>query len=250
MRSDGEQRVLSLTLMLMFAGEWLANGAFDRYFWGGLSFGGRRFVDLLVPFAIGLAWLAVAAGRRVTAIACAFCTAWSVALMCAAAAGQLSLSRYVSGGDLFRAALSGWQNAAALASHSPIHDGRLALQSLVAIAIIAAVAAAIALLARRSRTAVSAAALYCAFIVAGTLAAAMTTRSHAAADATRLGIDAVASARVGPLLDQRGLLLDEIAYSRATGDPDRAAATQAEVAAIDRLIASLTNRRRDDVRPQ
>ena len=33
----------------MFVGEWIANGTLDRYFWGGMSFGGRRFVDVTKP---------------------------------------------------------------------------------------------------------------------------------------------------------------------------------------------------------
>ena len=41
-------RDLALACILMFLGEWIANGTFDRYFWGGMSFGPRRFVDLLI----------------------------------------------------------------------------------------------------------------------------------------------------------------------------------------------------------
>jgi hypothetical protein len=44
-------REIALACILMFAAEWIANGTLDRYFWGGMSFGGRRFVDLTVPFA-------------------------------------------------------------------------------------------------------------------------------------------------------------------------------------------------------
>ncbi|HUJ14069.1 MAG TPA: hypothetical protein VL284_09810, partial [Thermoanaerobaculia bacterium] len=51
-------RDLALACILMFIGEWLANGTLDRYFWGGMSFGGRRFVDLALPFALGIGWFA------------------------------------------------------------------------------------------------------------------------------------------------------------------------------------------------
>src|SRR5581483_5177867 len=52
--APSRDRDLALACMLMFAGEWVANGTLDRYFWGGMSFGGRRFVELAVPFVLGI----------------------------------------------------------------------------------------------------------------------------------------------------------------------------------------------------
>ena len=99
-------RDLALTCILMFAGEWLANGTFDRYFWGGMSFGGRRFVDLAVPFALGIAWFAERVGTWIAVAIVTPLVGWSVALMVAAQANTISLARYVTGSQLFAAVFS------------------------------------------------------------------------------------------------------------------------------------------------
>lgn len=225
---------LAITLLLMFAGEWLANGAFDRYFWGGMSFGGRRFVDLAVPFAIGIAWFAERFGARVTAALAALASFWSMLLMTAVAAGSLSLARYVSPAALISAAIS----PRAFPLRSPIVSRELFVQSLAALAIIGVLAATVALLVRL-RLARSFAIAYSVAIVIGVAFVAARTRERAHVSAQRLHIDVVASRRYGPLVDQRGLLQDEIAWARGNGDEARARTTEAEVRQIDALLAAM-----------
>jgi len=217
-------RHLALACIFMFLGEWIANGTLDRYFWGGMSFGGRRFVDLAVPFALGIAWFTE---RIRTWLAVAIITplvAWSVALMVAAHANAISLSRYVSGSDLVNAVFNGGTWAKAIST--PLH----ADASWRALILVAAVGA---LLYPLRRFAV----VYCAIFVAAVAVCAARTPSAAAE--SREHIDMRKSLRMGPLVDERRLLSDEVDWARAHGDTARVQATSGEIAAIDRLLAEL-----------
>jgi hypothetical protein len=208
--------------LLMFAGEWMANGAFDRYFWGGLSFGPRRFVDLAAPFAVGIAWFA---RSRLRIVLIAAATLWSCALTWAALSGNLSLSRYVSFADLLR---SPFGIPHPIQLHSPISDFG---PSLAALCIVAAVAF-LLFLARRF------AIIY--VVLVSLLLATMipATRSRAREEMVHYRIQPRLAAHLGPLLDQRRLLGDEVDYLRATGRDPRN--TENEIAQIDREIAHLT----------
>ena len=204
-----EHRDLAITLLLMFAGELVANATFDRYFWGGLSFGPRRFVDLFVPFAIGIAWFARSVPRWIALAIEIACCAWSVLLMADAASGTLSLSRYV--GNLFVVPRS-------FALHSaPIG------QSLAAIAIVA-ITFFIAWRVRHPTIAI-------AIVLAITIAIAARRPPQPPPY-----IDVKKSFHDGPLIDERGLLLDEVAWARATGDEARANATAGEIRQIDAIV--------------
>src|SRR5205814_2054870 len=103
---DNRRQNVAIACLLMFIGEWIANGSFDRYFWGGMSFGARRFADLAVPFAIGIAWCASAISARFVTVVAAIATLWTAALIVAAHAGTVSVARYVSGTDLVHAVFS------------------------------------------------------------------------------------------------------------------------------------------------
>ncbi|MEA2572601.1 MAG: hypothetical protein QOI24_4602 [Acidobacteriota bacterium] len=231
---DVDKRQLAIMLLLMFAGEWLANGAFDRYFWGGMGFGGRRFTDLAVPFAIGISWFADRFGARVAASLAAIGSLWSVLLMTAAANGSLQLARYVSPAGLLAAAFSPHP----FALQSPIMSREILLQSLAALAIIGVVAA-IVFAITRSRFAPAFAVAYMVVITIGVACIAARTRDRAHTSAQRLHIDVDVSRRYGPLVDQRGLLQDEIAWARANGDNARAERTEGEVREINRLLAAM-----------
>ena len=184
-----------------------------------------------MPFAIGISWFADRLGARITAALAAVASFWSILLMIAAASGTLSLARYVSPAGLIRAALA----PHAFALRSPITRSELFLQSLAALVIVAIVGT-IVLALRHSRVAAIA---YMIVIVIGVALVASRTRERAHISAQRLHIDVNASRRYGPLLDQRGLLQDEIAWSRANGDEARARTTEAEVKEIDLLLAAM-----------
>jgi hypothetical protein len=230
---DNRRQNMAIACLLMFIGEWIANGTFDRYFWGGMSFGARRFADLAVPFAFGIAWCASALSARLVTIAAALASLWTAALMVAAHAGTLSLARYVSASDLMHAVFSSetWTRAAS----SPMHRASLQ-QSLIAIAI----AAVIGLIATRMTPIVAAIAMSLALAVV--ILCSVRTPRRASEWAARLHIDMSGSRRFGPLLDQRGLLTDELAWDRATGRTEQAAKTESELSAINALLQSISAR--------
>ncbi|MDQ6800041.1 MAG: hypothetical protein M3041_04305 [Acidobacteriota bacterium] len=230
---DNRRQNVAIACLLMFVCEWIANGMFDRYFWGGMAFGARRFVDLAVPFAIGIAWCASALSARLVAVAAAIASLWTVALMVAAHAGTLSIARYVSTSDLMHAVFSSetWTKAA----NTPIHSASLQ-QSLIAIAIVAV----LGLLATRMTPIVSAIAMSLA--LAAVIVCSVRTSQHARESAARLHIDMATSRRFGPLVDQRGLLTDELAWDRATGRTEQAAKIESELRAINDLLQSISAR--------
>jgi hypothetical protein len=230
---DKRRQNVAIACLLMFLGEWIANGSLDRYFWGGMSFGARRFVDLAVPFAIGIAWCASALSARFVAVAAAIASLWTAALMVAAHAGTLSVARYVSAADLMQAVFSTetWIRAA----HSPVHSAPFQ-QSLIAIATLAL----LGLIAARLNPIVSAVAML--IVLAVVIVVSVPTPRRAIQSAARLHIDTIASRRFGPLLDQRGLLTDELQWERATGRLDQAAKTERELRAINALLQSISAR--------
>ena len=223
---DLRRRAVAITCMVMFVCEWIANGTLDRYFWGGMAFGARRFADLAVPFAIGIAWCASAISARLVTIAAAIASSWTVALMVAAHAGTLSLARYVSGTDLIRAVMDSetWSRAA----QTPLHLAPVQ-QSLIALAIVTV----LGLIATRMNAIASASAMV--IVLAIVIGLSIRTPARAIESARRLHIDVVASRRLGPLLDQRGLLTDELAWKRATGHDTRG--TESELHAINAALS-------------
>lgn len=233
----GERHAEAWMFLLMFAGEWVANGLFDRYFWGGLSFGARRFIDLAAPFAVGVYWCLLR-WPRATLVFGAPAVAWNLLLAAAATVTTLDLSRDLAPADLFAAvgAVEPRALLEALAATPSLEPRGLAL-SAGAMAIVAMTTAIIALLIRRRRVH---ALVLSAFVVlcAAAVAAVIPRTWENAAEWQRLtGVDAVRSSRVGPLLDERGLLTREWEYLRRTGRLDEAAKTQADLAAVERALA-------------
>jgi len=205
---EAERSMLAVASLLMFAGEWIANGTFDRYFWGGMSFGPRRFVDLAVPIAIGLAYFATAVSSRVAYALMIALSLWSVGLMAAAYAHTISLARFVTGADLVHAvtAPETWRRLGAIDLHSPIVNALLAKQAFIALLIVVAVGVVASMLNARVLTVGMTIALAVVIVVS------VRTPSRARASAEALHINVEASKRVGPLIDERGLLMDELAW--------------------------------------
>jgi len=205
---EAERSMIAVASLLMFLGEWIANGTFDRYWWGGMSFGPRRFVDLALPIAIGLAYFATAISARAAYALMIACSLWSVGLMAAAEAHTISLARFVTGADLVHAVTSPvtWQRLGAIDFHSPITNGLLAKQAFIALLIVAGVALVASMLRARAF------AIGMAMALAVIIVVSIRTPSRARASSQALHIDMEASKRVGPLLDERGLLMDEMAW--------------------------------------
>ncbi|HUP65690.1 MAG TPA: hypothetical protein VM557_10450 [Thermoanaerobaculia bacterium] len=229
------RRPLAATLLLAFLCELVANGLFDRYFWGGMSFGPRRFVDLAVPMMIGLAWFLSRTGAAGLAAA-TLATGWSSLLLVAAAQGTLDLRRDVTFADLFRA-IGAIDPALAAARFGGMAGlGQMPFQMIGGLAIAAAlVASGIAILRSRRRSAAALALLCFAWLFAS-LGAIRTTRARAAGEAARHAIRIDASRIAGPLLDARGLLADEESYLRRRGRSREADETAALRRAIDERL--------------
>jgi hypothetical protein len=229
---DAERSMIAVASLLMFAGEWIANGTFDRYFWGGMSFGPRRFVDLAMPIAIGLAYFASAISFRAAYALMIACSLWTIGLMAAAEAHTISLARYVTGGDLLHAvtSLETWHRLGATDLRSPITNPLLAKQALIALLIVAALGLVASFLGARTATIGMACALVIVTVVS------IRTPSRARASAGALPIDIARSRSFGPLIDERGLLIDELAWKRARGDEEGAGETVGELRQIDAVL--------------
>ena len=239
-RDGGTRRTIAIVFALMFAGELLANAALDRYWWGGMSFGARRFVDLAVPFVAGLA-AAFRSRARITALMVSFgSVAWSVALMLAATSGALSLSRFVTTGDLVIAVNATWGTLSISQLRSPITNSGLFVQSCIAIALMVTLAWCWIAQSRRRMMSPSSALL--ALSVASLLATLFLippTRERAPRELARHGLEGVAARSAGALLDQRGLLEHEATWLRAGGQLAKLEATRHEIDAITARLREL-----------
>ena len=224
--------ILPVTLIVMFVSQWIANGVLDRWWWGGAAFGPRRWVDLAVPFLIGLVWilqrwkpsLPLAVGSAV----------WSSLLIAAAVSGELDLdgptgwSELLAGvGDIAWSSLPGELLAPAIPS------GDAMLMCVVGLALVVAYAALLALLARRNL------AVPCSMVTALALtiwigAVTPATRERAGFFHQAFRLDP-SRAGLGALLDRRYLLAKEVEWARIQGRAD--GVESGELAALDAEIA-------------
>ncbi len=72
-----------------------------------------------------------------------------------------------------------------------------------------------------------------------TLSAGVPTRSKAEIEAKRFNVKGKAARSVGPLIEQRGLISDELVWLEATGQQREAERTRQEIAQINRNLAEL-----------
>lgn len=238
----GPHARFAVVLLLMFVGELVANSAFDRFWWAGMSFGPRRFVDLAAVFGVGLGWLLAAARtvtlRRVIAGAILATSAWSALLALAAVRGQLNLSRDVTPDALVRSALSAFGAGRPVELRSAITGTSFLFASVAAIVIVGIVVAATLAIARtRAGVYTTTAFLLIALVYSAFLWS--RTRSQAGSEAARFQIDAVRAAREGPLLDQRNLLSALRDHYGTRGMIAEERATQLEIAEIERILTAL-----------
>lgn len=226
--------LLATTLLLMFAGEWLANGLLDRYWWGGMSFGPRRFVDLAVPMMIGLAWFLVRT-RRAGIVAAAAAAAWGAALAAAAAAGSLDLSSDLLPRELLTAVTSidGAALADSLGGAALLRAPWLAFSGLAIVALVSVVLWPAVATVRRSTIVLVLLSLLSAAAAAIAIAP---TRERAGAELERYGLDVEAARIAGPLLDARSLLSQELRFLERRGRYREAEETKALIASIDQRL--------------
>lgn len=233
------ERPASRILLMMFAGQWLANGLLDRYFWGGLSFGARRFVDLAVPFAIGVAWFIEWAARRqkrgLALTVVAVTSAWSIGLVILTFANRLELSRSTTVGDLlgsFRNLPRALENIGLAISRDP------ALHLSGILCTIFFVAAVYAFASRKPGFLTIALTAVMLLTSAAFIAVRNRTIEHARIDSQRFRINPARRA-IGPLIDQRALLGDLAEHQERSGDQRAGDETREEIASVEKTIGRM-----------
>jgi len=231
------RRATGAFLVLAFGLELLANSTLDRFWWGGLSFGPRRFVDLAVPFAVGVAAALAGRWRRPATVLAAAAALWSTGLMVAAGSRGLDLSRVVDWAGLARAAVVAPWSARVHHLRSPLSEPGFLALLLLALGLVALVAAAFLWMARSVGVATVVTG-WLLVVLLGVAAAAWRTPGRAGAERRRFGLD-TARARVGgPLVDQRSLLGLELEWLESTGDSEGAARTRQDLVATERALGA------------
>ena len=102
-----KDRALAHAGLALFVAQWLVLSLLERWFWGGASFGQRRFDSCTLFFIIGVAAFLERVPRWVGAVSVIATTAWTMLLF--VASSRLNLNRYQTPGELldgFQAALS------------------------------------------------------------------------------------------------------------------------------------------------
>jgi hypothetical protein len=229
------QRRLGIILMVVFAGELAANSLLDRYYWGGLSFGPRRFVDLAAPFAIGILWWM--RGRIWKEVLALAATVWTALLALAATFGNLGLRRDPGWAGLARAAFHPLSDSSSAASlHSMIVDPSSMAEAALGLGTVLAFGIALLALNRRKWLSITAA-IYFTVLSLAALALDRPTRLGGRESLVTEHLDPRMAGRLGPLLDQRSLLMDDLQSAQIHGrNPSRIAS---EIAAVDRAISGI-----------
>lgn len=101
-----KDRALANAGLTLFVAQWLLLSILERWFWGGASFGQRRFDSCTLFFIIGVAAFLDRVPKWLGALALSAATAWTMILFVASA--RLNLNQYQSPPELleaFRASL-------------------------------------------------------------------------------------------------------------------------------------------------
>lgn len=102
-----KDRALAHAGLALFVAQWLVLSVLERWFWGGASFGQRRFDSCTLFFILGVAAFLERVPRWAGALSVIATTAWTMLLF--VASSRLNLNRYQAPGELldgFQAALS------------------------------------------------------------------------------------------------------------------------------------------------
>jgi hypothetical protein len=215
-----KDKALARAGVVTFALQWLLLSVLERWFWGGASFGQRRFDSCTLFFIIGLAALLERLPRWLGWTLTALATGWTMLLFIASS--RLNLNRYHTPGELldaFRSAGPEWRS---FLGYTP---PQLRLEVLLAMVVTALVFAAIFFAARRHGTVLAAiylAAMSLFFAWCG---------MHPKYDARSRALIATPMPS-GSAADTVTLLRYEADYMQRTGRPAEAAKARAEAAAI------------------
>jgi len=215
-------RRLALAGLLTFATQWLLLSVLERWFWGGASFGQRRFDSCLLFFILGIATLLDRLPRWLGALLTIATAGWTLLLLIAVP--RLNLNAYQPLPELLDAIALGLRDPQwhTILGYTPpgMHTGVLAaiLTTLATIGLLF-------LLLRRHPT--LAAAIYLIAISAFYAWCGL----HPHYDPFSRAVLATPQPS-GSALDTRRLLLYEADYMERTGQPAKAAAARQEAAAL------------------
>jgi hypothetical protein len=217
-----EDRAFANAGLALFVAQWLVLSILERWFWGGASFGQRRFDSCTVFFIVGLAAFLARVPRWLGALVTIACSAWTMMLFIAAS--QLNLNRYQTLSevlDAFRAAFTAAQWRTPLGFTPPQMRADVTIAAMVATLFVALVL----LIARRAPVSIAAAYL----VLLAALYAWCGT--HPKYDALSRALIA-RPMRSGSAMDTAALLEYEADYMERTGRPEAAARARAEAAAM------------------
>jgi dolichyl-phosphate-mannose-protein mannosyltransferase len=133
-----DDRGLARAGVVTFLAQWLVLSVLERWFWGGSSFGQRRFDSCSIFFILGLAAVLRRLPRWLGALVTIAATGWTVALFIAST--NLNLNRYQTPGELldaFRGAGPKWRTFLGFAP--PQIHGEMLL-TMIVVAVLAAIA--------------------------------------------------------------------------------------------------------------
>lgn len=219
-----QERAMAHAGLALFIAQWLVLSVLERWFWGGASFGQRRFDSCTIFFIIGVAAFLDRVPRWVGTLSVLAATAWTMLLF--VASSRLNLNRYQTPGELldgFHAALSDPRWHEPLGFTPPDMRGGVLLAFFVTVAAMLAIGLAV----RRAPVAVATA-----YLVIMSLFFAW-CGLHPKHDALSRAL----IARKGPsgaARDTATLLLYEADYMERTGRPAAAARARAEAAGLAR----------------
>lgn len=222
-----EDRGLARAGLATFAAQWLLLSILERWFWGGASFGQRRFDSCTLFFILGLAALFRRLPRWLSALLVLPCVGWTMMLFIAAT--RLNLNRFQTAPELLAAfvdALGDPRWRTFLGFTPPEMRGTVVMASLVGMMV-----AGLLLLAARRATAL--AALYFVAMSAFLTWCGMHPKYDPLSRALVLRHER-GELPSAALRDMTGLLRDEAEYMRRTGRPEEAAAALAEAASVGR----------------
>ena len=215
-------RALARAGLVTFVAQWLLLSLLERWFWGGASFGQRRFDSCTIFFIIGLAALLAQVPRWLGALLTIVPTVWT--LMLFIASSRLNLNRYQAPSELLDAFLTSAQEPqwrTLLGYAPPQFRGEIAVAALIATIAFAALAVA----ARRHGTLLALA------YFAGMSAFFAWCGAHPKHDARTRAL--IAAPRVsGSARDTIALLRHEADYMQRTGRPAEARKALEEARAV------------------
>jgi hypothetical protein len=215
-------RALAHAGLALFAAQWLVLSVLERWFWGGASFGQRRFDSCTIFFIIGVAAFLERVPRWLGALTVTAATAWTMLLF--VASSRLNLNRYQTPSELldaFGAALGDPRWHAPFGFMPPEMRGGVLLAFFITTLVILAIGFA----ARKAPVAVAAAYLV---LMSGFFA---WCGMHPKYDPWTRAL--IARNRTsGATRDTVTLLLYEADYMERTGRPAEAAKARAEAAGM------------------